>query len=112
LAGLYHIAAGLACIAVPDLLFGLLGLPNPGFVVRGLGFMVLLFGLIYVEVPRTKNSRLIRIAVVGKFVGPLGWLWGSLLGEFPPQALWTPLFHDMVWWPFFAPYLVGVTRSV
>lgn len=106
-AGAYHVIVGLGSIACPGWLFLWLGVPVPNYLVlvRAIGFMTLLFGLIYLEVPRLSSSRLVAIAVLGKFIGPLGWLWASLSGEFPPCALWIPLFHDMVWWPFFGRYL-------
>jgi hypothetical protein len=106
-AGLYHVAAGVLCLACPELVFLSLDIAAPSYLVlvRGMGFMMALFGLIYLEIPRGVSERLITIAVLGKFLGPLGWVWASLSGEFPPQALWIPLFHDLVWWPFFARFL-------
>lgn len=106
-AGIYHVVAGLFCIGCPDVVFSALDIPGPHYMVlvRGMGFMMALFGLIYWEIPRGVSDRLVAIAVLGKFLGPIGWIWASLSGEFPPHALWIPLFHDLVWWPFFARFL-------
>lgn len=110
--GVYHVLVGALCVVWPEMVFQALDFQGPPYrvLVRGMGFMMALFGLIYLEVPRGVNDRLIAIAVLGKFLGPMGWLWAALSGEFPAQALWIPLFHDLVWWPFFARFLLNPAK--
>ena len=101
--GIYLAISGLTLITVPNLLFGLLGIPATGEVwVRVVGVLTLILGFYFVQAARKEVTEFMRWTVYARltfmsfcivfvllnFIGPVLLLFGllDLLG-----AVWTAL---------------------
>jgi hypothetical protein len=49
-----------------------------------------------------RHAHLIAVALLGKALGPLGFLWALGPGELPARFAATIVTNDLVWWPAFA----------
>jgi hypothetical protein len=48
-----------------------------------------------------RHRHLIVIGLLGKVLGPLGFLWAAAKGELPWSFGWVNLTNDLIWWlPF------------
>jgi len=115
IAAVYNLCWGVAMILFPNLIFTLCGLPplNYPFVMSGLGLGVGLFGYGYWMVARDlrRNLHVAIIGFLGKTLGPIGWLWTVLTTGLPLRTMWTNVFNDLIWIPFFVAYFVWYRRS-
>ena len=101
--GMYLVASGLTLIAVPNLMFGLLGIPLTTEVwARLVGVLTLILGFYFIQAARKEVIEFIRWTIYARlifmtfcvlfillnFIGPILLLFGllDLLG-----ALWTAL---------------------
>jgi hypothetical protein len=101
--GIYLALSGLTLITVPNLLFGLLGIPATGEVwIRVVGVLTLILGFYFIQAARREVTEFIRWTVYARltfmsfcvifvllgFIGPVLLLFGllDLLG-----AIWTAL---------------------
>ena|SRR6266568_3439358 len=115
-AAVYNICWGSVVVFFPNLFFDLFGLPhiNYPFVMSGLGMCIGLYGYGYWVVARDprRYPQLVVIGFLGKALGPIGWLWMVVHGELPLRTMWTNVFNDLVWLPFFVAYFVWYRRQV
>ena len=102
-------------IVLPNLLFDLFGLPrlNYPFVMSGMAMCIGLFGYGYWMVAQDlrRNFHLVMIGFLGKTLGPIGWLWTVLTTSLPFRTMWTNVFNDLIWLPFFVAYFVWYRRQ-
>ena len=114
-AAVYNLCWGAVMILRPNLIFNLFGLPplNYPFVMSGLGLGVGLFGYGYWMVAQDlhRNLHVAVIGFLGKTLGPIGWLWTVLNTGLPLRTMWTNVFNDLIWIPFFIAYFVWYRRS-
>jgi small multidrug resistance pump len=115
IAAVYNLSWGAAMILFPNLIFQLCGLPplNYPFVMSGLGLGVGLFGYGYWMVARDlrRNVHIAVIGFLGKTLGPIGWLWTVVTTGLPLRTMWTNVFNDLIWIPFFIIYFVWYRRQ-
>jgi hypothetical protein len=108
-AGLYNLGWGLVTALDPQWLFRFAGMPllNYPEIFACLGMVIGLYGLLYLEVARVPERGWLVAAVglLGKVLGPLGWLFLVWSGQWPVATLILCLTNDLVWWLPFGLYL-------
>jgi small multidrug resistance pump len=113
-AAAYNLAWGTVAILRPTLLFQLLGIPPPRDVAiwQALGMMVLVYAPAYWWLARdpVRHRHLALIALLGKVLGPLGFLWGLSTHALPFSFGLIILTNDCIWWPAFAAFLRDAAR--
>jgi hypothetical protein len=115
IAAVYNVCWGAAVVFFPNLFFDLFHLPriNYPFVMSGLGMCIGLYGYGYWVVagePR-RYPQIVVIGFLGKALGPIGWFWTVMTTGLPLRTMWTNVFNDLVWLPFFAAYFVWLRRT-
>ncbi len=114
IAAIYNIAWGAIVILFPNLLFDIFSIEhiNYPFVMAGLGMCIGLYGYGYWVVARDLKSypQLVVIGFLGKFLGPIGWFWTVQTTSLPLRTMWTNVFNDFIWLPFFIAYFVWYRR--
>ena len=65
------------------------------------------YGLLYLEVARVPESgfAIAAVGLLGKLLGPAGWLYLYATGEWPLSSIVLILTNDLIWWIPFALYL-------
>ncbi len=110
LAAAYNLAFGLWAGLFPNSFFSLMKLPPPLYpsLWACLGMVVGLYGLVYAQVARrpADGDIWIWIGLLGKVLGPLGWIRTMWVGELPPRTFLLVLFNDLIWWFPFLFYLL------
>ena len=108
-AAAYNFAWGTLMIARPALFFQFIRMPLPGTLViwQALGMMVLVYAPAYWWVAHDplRHRHLVVIAMLGKTLGPIGFLWGLNTGLLPLAFGFTILTNDSLWWPAFGAFL-------
>jgi len=111
-AALYNVVWGVFVILFPLAPFRWAGMEPPNYpqLWQCIGMFVLVFAIGYVclAMDPIRYAPFALIATLGKVFGPIGWLWGYLRGELPLVSGLTILTNDLIWWPFFVPFLVMV----
>ena len=114
-AAIYNVFWGTAVTLFPNLFFKIFGLPaiNYPFVMSGLGMCIGLYGYGYWVVAQDlrRYPQLVMIGFLGKALGPIGWLWTVINSDLPLRTMWTNVFNDLIWLPFFVGYFVWYRRQ-
>ena len=131
LAGAYNIVLGAWAVLAPRTLFEVfdLGTPSHPGIWACLGMVIGLYGLIYLQVaftdPKRRSSAvviagrrieydvtrfLIGIGLVGKILGPIGFVLAVRNGELPLRMIPMIALDDLIWWVPFTMYLIDGTR--
>jgi small multidrug resistance pump len=115
-AAIYNICWGAVVVLFPNLFFDLFALPriNYPFVMSGLGMCIGLYGYGYWAVANDppRYPQIVLIGLLGKVLGPIGWFWTVATTELPLRTMWTNVFNDFIWLPFFIGYFVWYKRHV
>ncbi len=110
----YNLAWGLLVIAWPVSFFRLIGMSPSSQIAswQALGMMVLVYAPAYWWVARDplRHRHLVVIALLGKLLGPLGFLWALHAHTLPLLFGLTILTNDCLWWPAFTAFLVKAAR--
>lgn len=113
-AAAYNLAWGLMVIVWPAAFFRLIRMPAPGEIAiwQALGMMVLVYAPAYWWVARdpVEHRHLVVIALLGKILGPLGFLWGVSAHTLPLLFGLTIVTNDCLWWPAFTAFLFKAAR--
>ena len=113
-AALYNLLWGSFNILFPHLYFDWVGIPRPNYL--ALWQVVGMFVLVYVPAYwwAAKNPQqhyhLIVIGLLGKLLGPIGFIWSLATGQLPLAFGWTLLLNDLIWWPAFIRYLGDIAQ--
>ena len=114
-AAVYNVAWGAVVVLFPNLLFDIFGIPriNYPFVMSGLGMCIGLYGYGYWVVARDlrRYPQIVLIGFLGKALGPIGWGWTVFTTDLPLRTMWTNVFNDFIWLPFFVAYFVWYRRQ-
>ena len=131
LAGAYNIVFGAWAMLAPRALFEVfdLGTPSHPGIWACLGMVIGLYGLIYLQVaftdPKRRSSAvvigkrrieydvtrfLIGIGLVGKILGPIGFVLVVRNGALPLRMIPIIALDDLIWWVPFAMYLIDGRR--
>jgi hypothetical protein len=72
-----------------------------------LGMVVGLYGIIYLEVARVpeRGWLLAAVGLLGKILGPVGWLTLVWRGQWPVTTAVLCVTNDLIWWVPFGLYL-------
>lgn len=106
IAAVYNIVWGLWVGLFPQHFFQLLGIPyiNYPMVWQGMGMVIGVYGLGYWLAARhyIRHWPIVLIGLLGKVLGPVGYLGYMALGLLPyPQFGYALLPNDVIWWwPF------------
>ena len=113
-AAAYNIAFGLWAALTPLSFFALFQLAPPLYpsIWACLGMVVGLYGLgyAYAAARIERAAPFIAIGLLGKLLGPAGWVLAVSRGEWPNRTLALILFNDVIWWLPFALFLLDGTR--
>jgi hypothetical protein len=108
-AGIYNLLWGLFSMADPQWMFRFAGMTPANYpeIFACLGMVIGLYGILYLQVARDPEHGwlLAAVGLVGKVLGPLGWLQLVLNGQWPISTLVLCLSNDLIWWVPFALYL-------
>jgi hypothetical protein len=105
LAGLYNLAFGTWVILFPDHFWLLLQMPAPNYPMlwQCLGMIVGVYGIGYLIAARDpiRHWPIILVGLLGKILGPLGFLNAATHGALPWRFGIVNIFNDLIWWlPF------------
>lgn len=113
-AAIYNIVFGLWAALTPLSFFALFDLTPPLYpaIWACLGMVVGLYGLGYAYAAAyiERATPFIAIGLLGKVLGPIGWVLTVSRGEWPMRTLTLILFNDVIWWLPFALFLLDSTR--
>jgi len=113
-AALYNLVWGVVNIIFPELFFRLVGMVPPSYppLWQVVGMFVLVYAPAYWWAARfpARHRHLIVIGLLGKLLGPLGFIWSVWNGSLPLAFGWTLLTNDLIWWPVFGLYLRDAAR--
>jgi hypothetical protein len=114
-AAIYNIAWGAWVVLWPGSIFTWLGLAPPNYpqIWQCVGMIVGVYGIGYLIAaadPRV-HWPIVLVGLLGKLLGPLGFLWGALTDELPWRFGLTLLSNDLLWWVPFTMILWDAARS-
>jgi small multidrug resistance pump len=113
-AATYNLIWGTLNVLFPSLIFDIIGMPRPinPALWQVVGMFVLVYAPAYWWAARRplRHRHLTAIGLLGKVLGPLGFLWSALSGQLPLAFGWVILTNDLHWWPAFGLYLRDVSR--
>lgn len=113
-AAIYNLLWGSFTIVFPDALFRLLSMSSPSYppLWQVVGMFVLVYAPAYGWAARrpSAHGHLILVGMLGKILGPIGFLWALAAGQLPLRFGVVILTNDLLWWPAFACYLEVAAR--
>jgi hypothetical protein len=114
LAAVYNLAFGAWAGFWPQSFFNVFGLAPPLYpaIWRCLGMVVGVYGLAYgyAALRLDRAWPLMALGLLGKVLGPLGWVFTVSSGEWPVRTFTLIVFNDLIWWLPFALFLLEGTR--
>jgi small multidrug resistance pump len=113
-AAVYNVAFGLWAALFPRAFFLRCAMAPPTYpsIWACLGMVVGLYGLGYAYAAwrLDRAAPFIAIGLLGKLLGPVGWLLAVGHGEWPVRTVTLILFNDVIWWLPFCLFLLEGTR--
>jgi hypothetical protein len=113
LAAVYNVAFGVWAGFFPSSFFELFNLDPPRYpslwACLGMVVGVYALGYAYVAYDPERGAPLAAVGLLGKLLGPFGWLASVAAGELPPRTFPLILANDLIWW---FPFLLYLTRSL
>lgn len=109
-AGVYNLAWGSWVVFAPTLSFEVSGLSTPdkplGYpqLWQCIGMIVGVYGIGYAvaAIHPLRHWPIVLVGLLGKLFGPMGYVYGVIVGQTRPEAIATIFFNDLIWWvPFF-----------
>jgi small multidrug resistance pump len=108
-AGVYNVGWGVYAVLDPQWLFRLAGMApqNHPQIFMTLGMVLGVYGLLYLEAARRPEDGfpIAAVGLAGKVLGPVGWLYLYLAGDWPLASGAIIVTNDLLWWLPFALYL-------
>src|SRR5262249_4965259 len=115
LAALYNIAVGIWAGFFPLSFFTLFDLDAPRYpsIWSCVGMVVGIYAIAYAHAAwKPEQATLwISMGLLGKVLGPIGWVAAIWSGELPPRTFLVILANDLVWWFPVLFYLLPHQRS-
>ncbi|MEO1008300.1 MAG: SelL-related redox protein [Planctomycetota bacterium] len=104
-AGVYNLAWGAIVIALPNLIFDVVGMEPPRYpqIWQCVGMIVGVYGIGYLAASTDyrRHWPIVLVGFLGKIFGPIGFAAAVAKGELPPAFGATILTNDLIWWvPF------------
>jgi peroxiredoxin len=115
LAGVYNLVWGTLAVCLPMQMLSWLGvnpLPTYPQFWQCIGMIVGVFGVGYLIAARDpyRHWPLTLVGLLGKVLGPIGFVASIGTGSLPVEMGWTILANDLAWWIPFAMILWGAVR--
>jgi hypothetical protein len=114
-AAIYNVVWGVAVVLYPATFLRLTGVNATGAVplVQVVGMMVGVYAYGYYLLAREprRYSGFIWIALAGKTLGPVGFVYSAAIGALPWSFGWVCVFNDLVWWPAFWRFALAHARE-
>lgn len=106
LAGIYNVLWGAWVVLFPMQFFELTGMEpiNHPMIWQGMGMVIGVYGLGYwwASSDPVRHWPIVAVGLLGKILGPVGFLWNYFHGEAPAAFGYTLITNDLIWWvPFF-----------
>jgi hypothetical protein len=115
LAAAYNVVFGAWAVVWPRAFFDLFAMDAPRYpaIWQCLGMVVGVYGLGYAYAARRPDRAypFIALGLLGKTLGPVGWVATVHAGEWPVRTFTLILFNDLVWWLPFGLFLLEGTRA-
>ena len=113
-AGIYNLLWGAAVIFFPEALFRFAGMELPRYpqIWQCVGMIVGMYGLGYLIAARNplRHWPIVLVGLLGKILGPIGFLGAALSEELPWSWGATIVTNDLIWWIPFAIILYRAFR--
>jgi hypothetical protein len=111
-AALYNLLWGAFIVLFPDALFTWSGMELPRYpqIWQCVGMIVGVYGVGYWLAARDplRHWPIVLVGLLGKVLGPIGFLDAAMSGSLPWAFGWTILSNDLLWWPAFGLILIRV----
>ncbi len=108
-AAIYNLVWGCLTIFRPNWQFELFAIPQPQdtSLWQVVGMFVLVYAPAYWWAGRqpVAHRHFIVIGMMGKLLGPIGFVWSVINGRLPLAFGWVILMNDVIWWPAFMLFL-------
>jgi len=113
-AAIYNLGWGGFVVLYPELPFRWAGMPPPNYpeLWQCIGMMVGVYGVAYALAARDpiRYWPIVLAGLLGKVLGPIGFLHAALAGRLPWRAGWTIVTNDLIWWLPFGVILAASRR--
>jgi hypothetical protein len=113
-AAVYNVAFGFWAALLPRSFFHLFDLTPPLYpaIWACLGMVIGLYGLGYAYAAwrLDRGAPFIAIGLLGKILGPVGWILAVAHGELPVRTVTLIVFDDAIWWLPFCLFLLDGSR--
>jgi hypothetical protein len=114
LAALYNLAWGAFVVVFPETLFRWAGMEPPTYpqIWQCLGMVVGVYGIGYAIAAADpfRHWPIVFVGLLGKLLGPIGFLKNALEGALPWRTGWLNVTNDLIWWIPFSAILLGAYR--
>jgi small multidrug resistance pump len=114
-AAIYNVLWGSFVVLFPSLPFSWVGMPAPNYpeIWQCVGMIVGVYGVGYAiaATDPIRHRALVFVGLLGKILGPLGFLHAAWQGRLPWKAGWTIITNDLIWWLPFAAILLASIRA-
>ena len=111
LAGIYNLAFGAWVVLAPEQAFRLFEMAPPTypFLWQCIGMIVGVYGVGYLVASRDPLGHwpIILVGLLGKILGPIGFLQTAIAGDIPWAFGWLILTNDLIWWQPFTGILIA-----
>lgn len=109
----YNVAWGTVMILFPLAPFRAIGMAEPNYpeLWQCIGMFVLTYaiGYAYLAADPVRYAPFAVVALAGKVLGPIGWVWMWSRGRLPAVSGLTILTNDLIWW---VPYAMFLAQTV
>ena len=113
-AAIYNAVWGAMTVLFPQWLFAVLGLERPNYLAlwQVVGMFVLVYAPAYWWAARhpVAHRHIVFVGLVGKLLGPMGFVWSWYTGALPLEFGVTILTNDVLWWPAFIGFVIESAR--
>ncbi|MDQ3649928.1 MAG: alkyl hydroperoxide reductase [Acidobacteriota bacterium] len=114
-AGIYNLAWGALAVLFPLAIFHWARMepPNHPQIWQCVGMIVGVYGVGYIiaAFDPARHWPIVLVGLLGKLLGPIGFLQAALDGAWPWRMGWTIITNDLIWWIPFVLILVHAYRS-
>lgn len=113
-AGCYNLLWGSLVIVFPNLFFEVFDMNPPGYpeIWQCVGMIIGVYGIGYLIAARRplRHWPIVLVGLLGKILGPIGFVFAVWQGVFSPEFGLTILTNDFIWWPAFSGILYAAWR--
>jgi len=114
-AAVYNAVWAIGVLTMPGAAARLVGVDASAFVpfVQVIGMMVGVYAYGYYLLARdpARYCGFIWIALAGKTLGPIGFVYYAALGALPWRFAWVCVPNDLIWWPAFWAFAMRYARA-